>query len=158
MTMERYTAQVLIGKCNQCNGGISPEYQIFLAEDNGPVLVLREVQDDREWLWFPGKESIMDDIFLMISTVVFEETEVKAVERLSLLEAYTEKERFDYYEVVRENSRRWDRKVIFNLFHNSTLKNQLEHIKDYWCDMEVTTTHYISESSNNGRNIEKGHL
>lgn len=156
--MERYTAQVLIGECRLCNGGLIPEYQIFLSENENPVLILREIHSDREWLWFPGKESIVDDIFLMISSVILEEIEINTLKRLSLLEEYTEKERYDYYELVREKSQYWDKKIIFNLFRNSLLKNQLEHLKDYGCNMEVTTTRYLKESDGNGHSNVKGHL
>jgi len=156
--MERYTAQVLVGQCHLCNGGLIPEYQIFLSENDHPALILREVHSEREWLWFPGKESIVDDIFLMISSVILQETEFKPLGRLSLLEEYTEKERSDYYEMVREKSQNWDKKVLFNLFRNSLLKNQMEHLKDYGCNMEVTITRYLKESDGNGNSNEKGYL
>lgn len=156
--MEKYTAQVLIGHCHLCNGGLVPEYQIFLSENTHPVLILREVSGDREWLWYPGKESIVDDIFLMISSLIMEEIEIKTLERLSLLEEYTEKERYDFYELVREKSQYWEKKVIFNLFRNSELEKQLEHVKDYGCNIEVTTTHYLKENDRNGNSNVKGYL
>ena len=156
--MEKYTAQVLIGDCYVCNGGIVPKYQIFLSEDKNPLLILREVQSEREWLWFPGKESMVDDIFLMISSVIMEEMEIKTLERLSLLEEYTEKERFDFYELVRKKTQKRYKKLLFNLFNNSLLEKQLEHLKDYGCNMEVTTTHYLKESDGNGNLNEKGYL
>jgi len=156
--MENYTAQVLIGECHICNGGLVPEYQIFLSENQSPALLLRQVQSDREWLWFPGKESIMDDIFLMISSIILEENEINTRDRLSLLDEYTEKERFDHYEQVRENSRYWDKKVIFNLFRESLLEKEMEHLKDYGCNMEVTTTRYLKENDGNGNTNVKGYL
>ena len=156
--MERYTAQVLIGECRLCNGGLIPEYQIFLWENENPVLTLQELHSDREWLWFPGRESMVDDIFLMISSVILEEIDIKALEHLSLLDEYTEKERYDYYELVREKSQYWNKKVILNLFRNSLLENQLEHLKDYGCNMEVTTTRYLKESDGSGNSNEEGYL
>ncbi len=156
--MDKYTAQVLIGTCKLCNGGVLPEYQIFLSENDRPVLILKEIHRRNEWLWFPGRDSIMDDIFLMISGVIFEEIELKAFERLSLLDAYTEKERYDYYEMVKEKSRHWDKKLIINFFHNSLLEQQMEHLKDYGCDVEVTTTRYLKEEDEKGRLSEKGYL
>jgi hypothetical protein len=156
--MERYTAQVLIGECELCNGGIIPEYQLFLSEDDVPVLILREVHRENEWLWFPGKESILDDIFMMISGVIFQEIELKTLERLSLLEAYTEKERFDYYQMVQEKSRHWNKKIIVNLFQNSILGNHLEHLKDYGCNIEVTTSRFLQEEDSKGNINRQGHL
>jgi len=156
--MERYTAQVLIGECELCNGGIIPEYQVFLSEDDIPVLILREVHRENEWFWFPGKESILDDIFMMISGVIFQEIELKTLERLSLLEAYTEKERFDYYQMVQEKSRHWNKKIVVNLFHNSLLLNHIEHLKDYGCNMEVTTSRFLQEEDSKGHINRQGHL
>jgi biotin operon repressor len=156
--MDRYTAQVLVGECELCNGGIIPEYQIFLSEDDRPVLIMREVNRESEWLWFPGKESLLDDIFLMISSVIFQEIEVRDLERLSLLDIYTEKERDDYYRMVQKQSKNWNKKIIVNLFHNSLLENHIDHLKDYGCNMEVTRSYFLQEQDQNGNNKTKGHL
>jgi len=156
--MDRYTAQVLVGECELCNGGIIPEYQIFLSEDDTPVLIMRKVNRESEWLWFPGKESLLDDIFLMISSLIFREIEGKALERLSLLDIYTEKERDDYYRLVQKQSKNWSKKIIFNLFHDSLLENHIHHLKDYACDMEVTRSYFLQEQDQNGKSKTKGHL
>ena len=156
--MEKYTAQVLIGRNDLGNGGFIPEHQIFLSEDQRPVLILSEIHKDNEWIWFPGKESLMDDIFLMISSVIFRETELKELEKLSLLESYTERERHDYYERVQEKSGWWNKKVIINLFNDSILKDQIHHLEDYSCNLELTTTRYLKEKDQKGNQRKKGHL
>jgi len=156
--MDRYTAQVLVGECELCNGGIIPEYQIFLSENDTPVLIMREVHRQNEWLWFPGKESLLDDIFLMISSVIFQEIEVKTLESLSLLDTYTEKERDDYYKMVQKQSKNWNKKIIINLFHNSLLENHIRHLSDYACNMEVTRSYFLHEQSQDGTSKTKGHL
>lgn len=156
--MEKYTAQVLIGECELCHGGILPEYQIFLSEDDTPVLIMREVHKENEWLWFPGKESLLDDILLMISSVIFQEIEVSTLEKLSLLDTYTEKERDDYYRMVQKKSKNWNKKIILNLFHNSLLEQHIHHLNDYGCNMEVTRSYFLHEQDQKGNTKTKGHL
>ena len=156
--MRRCTAQVLVGNCSLCNGGVAPQYQIFLVEDETTTLMLKDLKEGNEWFWYPGKDSIVDDIFLMISGVILREVDLKDPKHLSLLEEYTEKERSDCYEMVREKSKKWDKKIVLNLFKNSLIENQLEHLNDYACNMEVTTTRYLKEKDGNGRSNESGHL
>ena len=100
-----YTAQVLIGQYNLDNGGTIPEYQLFLSESEETLLLMKELQGTKEWMWYPSKDSLLDDIFLMISSIVFREINVQHPEKLSLMDQYTEKERFDSYELTKERSR-----------------------------------------------------
>lgn len=152
-----YTAQVLIGQSNLDNGGVIPEYQLFLSESNKTLLLMKELKGTNEWVWYPSKDSILDDIFLMISIIVFREIKVQHPENLSLMDHYTEKERFDSYELVKGRSQYWDKKIFLNVFDSSFIDDQLDHIKEYNCDVELTKTRYIRESNpDSGETNEKG--
>jgi len=152
-----YTAQVLIGQSNLGNGGVIPEYQLFLSEGNETLLLMKELKGTNEWLWYPSRDCILDDIFLMISSIVFREIKVEHPEKMSLMDHYTEKERFDFYEMVKERSRYWDKKIFLNIFDSSPVDDQLEYIKEYNCDVEITKTQYLRESDpHSGKINEKG--
>ncbi|MFP4620815.1 MAG: hypothetical protein ACLFM7_05855 [Bacteroidales bacterium] len=140
-----YKVQVLIGEYNLENGGVIPEYQLYLSENDEPILFMKELKGSNEWVWYPSNDSILDDIFLMISSVVFHEVKVEHPHHLSLMDYYTEKERFDYYEKIKEQSQHWDKKIFLNLFYSSPINDQLENIKEYQCDVEVTKTRYLQK-------------
>lgn len=155
--MSAYTTQVLIGEYNLENGGVIPEYQLFLSQMDKTLLLMKDLQGFNEWVWYPSKDSILDDIFLMISSIVFREMKVEHPENLSLMEHYTEKERFDSYELVKGRSQYWTKKIFLNVFDSSPIDDQLEYIKEYNCDVEITKTKYLRESDpNSGEINEKG--
>lgn len=155
--MSAYTTQVLIGEYNLENGGVIPEYQLFLSQMDNTLLLMKDLQGFNEWVWYPSKDSILDDIFLMISSIVFREMKVEHPENLSLMEHYTEKERFDSYELVKGRSQYWTKKIFLNVFDSSPIDDQLEYIKEYNCDVEITKTKYLRESDpNSGEINEKG--
>ncbi|MGM0530263.1 MAG: hypothetical protein ACQER7_02815 [Bacteroidota bacterium] len=155
--MSAYTTQVLIGEYNLENGGVIPEYQLFLSQMDKTLLLMKDLQGFNEWVWYPSKDSILDDIFLMISSIVFREMKVEHPQKLSLMEHYTEKERFDSYELVKGRSQYWTKKIFLNVFDSSPIDDQLEYIKEYNCDVEITKTKYLRESDpNSGEINEKG--
>jgi hypothetical protein len=154
-----YNAQILIGAHQLGHGGIIPEYQLFLTDGKENLMLMRELQGPGEWIWHPSKDSMLDDIFLMISTIVFGENKVDHPEKLSLMDRYTEKERFDFYEKVKNNSNHWNKKIFINLFDSSSIIDQLEQVREYNCDVEITKTRYLRESdSQSGKINEKGSL
>jgi acetone carboxylase gamma subunit len=82
---------------------------------------------------------------------------VEDPEKLSLMDRYTEKERFDLYEKVKNNSKHWKKKIFINLFHSSSINDQLEQVREYNCDVEITRTRYLRESDpQSGKVSEKG--
>lgn len=157
--MSSYTTQVLIGNSDNINRGFDPEYQLFLSEGNNYHLILKDLKGLNEWIWYPSQESTLDDIFLMIARIVFGETEIEATHKLSLIDHYTEKERFDFYQEVKQYTKSWDKKIMFNLFHSSFIGDYLENLKEYHCDMEITHTRYLREADpETGEINEKGSL
>ena len=152
-----YNAQILIGAHQLDHGGVIPEYQLFLTDGKESLMLMKELQGSREWIWHPSKDCLLDDIFLMISSVVFEESKVEHPEKLSLMDRYTEKERFDLYEKVKNNSKHWKKKIFINLFDSSSIDDQLEQVREYNCDVEITRTRYLRESDpQSGKINEKG--
>ena len=152
-----YNAQILIGEHKLKHGGVIPEYQLFLTDGKENLMLMKELHGSGEWIWYPSKDCLLDDIFLMISSIVFGETIVEHPGKLSLMDHYTEKERFDFYEMVKSQSKNWQKKVFINIFDSSPIKDQLEHIRDYNCDVEITKTRYLRESDpRSGEINEKG--
>lgn len=152
-----YNAQILIGEHELKHGGVIPEYQLFLTDGKDNLMLMKELQGSGEWIWHPSKDCLLDDIFLMISSIVFGENKMDHPEKLSLMDRYTEKERFDLYEMVKSNSKNWNKKVFINLFYSNPINDQLEHIRDYNCDIEITKTRYLRRSDpHSGEINEKG--
>lgn len=155
-----YTAQALIGESKLENGSFVPEYQLFFSEKKEEErLLMRTLNNTREWIWIPSRECILDDIFLMISTIIFGDKALDHPEMLSLMEYFTEKERFDAYEHAKKRSQYWHKKVLLNIFESSRITDQLETIKEYHCHIELTQTRYIrSSDAHSGKMTEKGSI
>jgi len=152
-----YTAQALIGESKLENGSVIPEYQLFFSEKKEERLLMKTLDNTREWVWIPSRECILDDIFLMISTIIFGEKKVDHPEILSLMEYFTEKERFDSYEQTKKRSQYWTKKILLNIFESSRIIDHLESIKEYNCNIELTQSRYIrSSDSHSGKINEKG--
>lgn len=80
--MGTYTCQILLGSNHPYHGGILPEYQLFLSENDRAAWILRKIppvgENDNEEakVWIPvGPETIMRDAMMMLAYHLLKEPE-----------------------------------------------------------------------------------
>lgn len=137
------TAFILIGHVHQNHGGINPTHFIRLTENNRPALILQSIDGKEEpIIMIPTVENMVDDIYLMISVFILKGVdpgkELQTKERKSLYEILNDQERINLYEKTKSLIQTVDTKVVFNIMDGSHLLNQLDIIKEYPNDFEVT--------------------
>ncbi len=148
--MATTTAIILIGQAHQNHSGIIPTHLIRLTENDRPTLILQSIEGNEEpIIIIPTVENMVDDIFLMISVFITKELnpekELQTKERKSLYDILSEQERFNLYEKAKASFQKDKIKVVFNLLDGSHLLNQLDKIKQYPSDFEVTIPHLKKE-------------
>jgi len=148
--MATTTAIILIGQAHQNHSGINPTHSIRLTENFRPSLILNSVEDKEEpIIIIPTVENMVDDIYLMISVFIIKginpEKEIQTKERKSLYDILSDQERYDLYEKSKTSIQKAKIKVAFNLLDGSHLLNQLDKIKQYPNDFEVTIPHLKKE-------------
>jgi hypothetical protein len=141
--MATTTATVFIWHANQ-------GYFIELSENDRPCLTLHVFDTDAKTVEIiPTVENTADDIFLMISKYILN-TDVLQKDFFdkkhgSLYEIFTDEYRHSLYKEIRSSLK--DIKVVFNLLDDCMLLKQIEQIKQYACDFEITTTTVMQEYS-----------
>ena len=148
--MATITAFILVGKADQKQSGIIPTHYIMLYESEHPSLSLHRIEDNKEIIRIrPTIEKLVDNIYLLIFTFVFK-AEIyldKKMNGKEIHKIYNEKKQNLTCEKIMESLKTDDLKVVFNIMTGSTLLNQIERIKDYPNDYEVTTTKFKKEYS-----------
>jgi hypothetical protein len=141
--MATTTAIILIGRAHQNNSGINPTHIIRFTENDRPALILQSLEGvPEEKVIIPTIENTVNDIYLMIAVFILKQVkpskEIDNVHRESLYEILEEQERIALYKETREILEAIRIKVVFNIFDDSHLLNQVDIIKTYPHDFEVT--------------------
>lgn len=151
--MATTTAIILIGHAHQNHSGINPTHLIRLTENSRPALILKSIEGEEEEpiIIIPTIENIVDDIYLMISVFILKvlnpEKELQSKKGESIYDILNEQERFVLYEKAKASIQKAKIKVVFNILDESHLLNQLDKIKQYPNDFEVTVP-YIKKEYN----------
>ena len=149
--MSTITAFILIGTAHQNHSGIIPTHYISLYENDNPSLSLHKIGNDKEIIRIrPSVDKLVDNIFLLIHTFVLK-AEINLTENMNgkeIHKLYNDKREYLTCEKIMENIKTYDLKVVFNILVGSTLLNQLDRIKDYPNDFEVTTPKFRKEYNN----------
>lgn len=137
------TAIILIGKAHQNDSGISPQYLIFLTENSRPSFTLKSINgNEKEIIIIPTVENTIDDLYLMIAVYILKiikpEKDLFSEDSKSMYDLFTHKEREMMYCETKTKLKRFRMKIVFNLFDCSTLLNQIETIKKYPNEYEIT--------------------
>jgi len=143
------TAQLLIGSSHPHHGGITPTHQVFLYENDKPVLQFSSLEPNggAEFVrWIPTVQTMLEDALLMVC--------VHALEVSSVVEAFKEARqglpdkdlclydidaaaRTRLYDLAITALSRSGAKVVFTVLSGSTLLNQLWRLEGYKFEMEV---------------------
>lgn len=141
--MATTTAIILIGQAHQNHSGINPTHLIRLTENDRPALILKSIEGIEEpIIIIPTVENMVDDIYLMISVFILKRLntgkELQTNERKSIYDIFDEQERLNLYEKTKALIQETKIKVVFNILDDCILLNQLDKIKQYPNDYEVT--------------------
>ena len=141
--MSTTTAIILIGQAHQNHSGINPTHLIRLTENDRPALILQSIESkEKPIIIVPTVENMVDDIYLMISVFILKGLnpgkELISKERQSIHDILREQERFELYEKTKTLIQIAKIKVVFNLLDGSHLLNQIDKIKQYPNDYEIT--------------------
>jgi hypothetical protein len=142
--MATTTAIILIGQAHQNHSGINPTHLIRFTENDSPALILQQLEGSKEpkKVIVPTFENTIDDIYLMVAVFILKRItpskEIHNLKRKSLYEILDEKERFSLYAETKKIFENINIKLVFNIFDESHLLSQLDIIKNYPNDFEVT--------------------
>ena len=147
--MGTLTAFVFVGTSHPNHGGINPTHYISLSENNKPCLTLKKMEGNEEIIRIiPTVECMIDDIhFLVYSFILNKKYTDYEYNNKEMYELFTEIERKNIYDEVKIGLQETGIKLVFNIFDGSTLLNQLDKIKQYPNDFEVTTPKFKREFS-----------
>ncbi len=141
--MATTTAVILIGSAHQNDSGINPTHIIQFRENSRPSLVLQSLDSKIEsQIVIPTIENTIEDIYLMIAVYILKEIhpskDLQNSDRDSLYEIFSQEERQLLYDETFQVFERIRAKVVFNILDGSLLLNQVDTIKKYPNDFEVT--------------------
>ncbi len=141
--MATTTAVILVGSAHQNDSGINPTHIIQFRENSRPSLILQSLDGKNEsQIVIPTIENTIEDIYLMIAVYILNEIhpikELQNSNRDSLYEIFSKEERYLLYDEIFKVFERVRAKVVFNILDGSLLLNQVDTIKKYPNDFEVT--------------------
>jgi hypothetical protein len=141
--MATTTASILIGRAHQNNSGINPTHIILFTENDRSAIILKSLEGkSKDKVVIPTIENTVDDIYLTIAVYVFNwlkpSIQLANVNRDSLSEILKQDERINLYHESLMFFKKNRIKVVFNILHDSHLLTQLDAIKKYPNDFEVT--------------------
>ena len=142
--MATTTAIILIGNAHQNDSGINPTHIIRLSENSRPALILQSLYDNNAEpkIMIPTIENTINDIYLMIAVFILEKIkpskQICDLEKRSLYEILEDTERHGLYNETLKVFQVNRIKIVFNILDGSSLLSQLEIIKQFPNDFEVT--------------------
>jgi len=141
--MATTTATIFIGHTHQNNSGINPSHFIQFTENDRPALILHSIDKPLEQLVIiPTVENTINDIYLMIAIYILKlvtpSKQLHDTQRKSLYEILDENERLQLYSQTKKIFETTKIKLVFNLLDDSHLLGQVDIIKAYPNDFEVT--------------------
>lgn len=141
--MATTTATILIGQAHPNHGGINPTHFIRFTENDRPALILQAIDEQMERkVIIPTVEDTVNDIYLMIAVFILKKVtpskEIHTLKKKSLYEILDKNERLHLYSETRKIFEELKIKIVFNILDDSHLLNQVDIIKSYPNDFEVT--------------------
>lgn len=148
--MATTTATILVGHTHQNHSGIIPTHLIRLTENSRPALIMQSLDNMNDVkIVTPTLVNMVDDIYLMIAVFILKKFDnlnhLHNEERNSIYDLLNENERFQLYNNTKKIIRDSGIKVVFNIFDQSHLLGQIDVIKKYPADTEVTLPAFKNE-------------
>ena len=147
--MATITAFIYIGTATQNQKGINPTHCITLYENDHPSLSIHSIDNNKEIIRIrPNEEKLVDNIYLLIHTFVLKADLLldKNMDGKYIHKIFNdEKNKLTREKIMESIETYHDVKVVFNILSGSTLLNQLDKMKEYPNDYEVTTPKFRKE-------------
>ena len=127
--------------------GAQPEmatpYLIELTENSRPALILNQFErDSTPIVIIPTVENMAEDVLLMIAVYILKKVEAPVQlhnhKSQTMYDLLTDKERKELYTQSLKAIKKSKLRLIFNLLEGSALLNQVEKIKDFSPNLEIT--------------------
>ncbi|MBU9713138.1 hypothetical protein [Evansella tamaricis] len=145
------TAQILVGNAHPYHQGIyGISHVLYLSENSRPAWILKSLETaEREVIWIPTLENMLEDALLMIAIYVVKDKEV-----INLWKDYTTEKNRNHMELYQINQKELQKmyeqareltsscKLAITIFSDSSINHQLSAIKFYNMDFEVCTSRY----------------
>ena len=147
--MGTLTANILVGQAHLNHGGINPDYQLFLRENDRPAWILTTCfsETQKKIIWIPTVKNMLEDALVMIAVFVIEDEGVIEKIGLSLIshdqfQLYdvSEPVRNELYKLAGEALARKNIKLVISVFAGSTIIDQINALGRYKIDMEICKT------------------
>lgn len=150
--MSTITSTIFIGHADQYHSGIHPTHLIMLSENSRPSFkVYNIINLKHEITVIPTAENMMDDLLSLVSAHVIKAmpktVSLKLRKNKTFYEIFDDIERNELYKLSKNILKKINVKVVINLLEESHLLNELDRLKDYDIDYEVTTTKLKREFS-----------
>ena len=145
--MGTITAFIFVGTSHQNHVGINPTHFISLSENDRPCLILRKIEDNKEIIRIiPTIECMIDDIHFLVYSFILNKNYTNYEYNLKeMYQLFTDDERKTIYDEVKNGLQGIEIKLVFNILNGSSLLNQLDKIKNYPNDFEVTLPKFKKE-------------
>lgn len=153
--MSTTTASIFIGHAHPNDGGVIPSHWIQFTEGSIPAVYLYALENPKEPVkMIPTVDHTIDDIYLMIVIFVMNGLQIgREIQHKSMYDLFTEAERKSLYDEAKAYLAEHRIKVVFNLLVGCHLLNQLDLIKAYPEDVEITTPAFKKEYSQWGQQV-----
>jgi hypothetical protein len=148
--MATTTATIFIGTAHQNNSGINPTHLIRLTENSRTALILHDLQGvEKTRTIIPSPIDIIDDIYLIIAVHIINgikpNKDLENINRTRLDEIFELQERSELYNQTKKLIQDINIKVVFNILDSSILNSQIDRIKEFPNDFEITTSTHKKE-------------
>jgi hypothetical protein len=160
--MATMTAQMLIGMAHPYDGGINPNYYMYLSENSVPRWTLiqenisskyLEEKDQRIAQWIPTIENMLEDALLMIGIyIIKDESLINMAKQFFNGEIPRTAELYEdtttkALEMMRFRMQKLEfpSKITLSIFSGSTIMNHLKKLENYQMDMEVCVPIYLRQ-------------
>jgi hypothetical protein len=162
--MATMTAQILIGTAHPYDGGINPEYYMYLSENSVArwTIIKENIShrhidggDQRIAQWIPTIEFMLEDALMMIGIYIEKDEILTGLAKQffngeipQMAELYKEVPEKDLEKMrVRTREIDFSNKITLSIFTGSTIANQLPILENYKVDVEVCVPVYLREYS-----------
>lgn len=160
--MATMTAQILVGMAHPYDGGINPEYYMYLSENGVARWTIIDENishrhigsgDQRIAQWIPTIEHMLEDALIMIG-IYIEKDEILIGLAKQFFNGEVPRMAELYKEVsekalgmMRDRARElnFSNKIILSIFNGSTIARQLPVLENYKIDVEVCVPVYLRE-------------
>lgn len=153
--MSTTTATIFIGQAHANDSGINPTHFILFTENSKPAILLYEIEGSKEPLTLiPTVQNTIDDIYLLVASYVMRGLKINQdIHQKCMYDIFSDEERLKLYSETKAYLTENRIKLVFNLLDGSHLLNQINLIKQYPNDFEITIPTFKKEHQHWGNQV-----